>query len=207
MIHLASIKFYEEISLDLNRFDYILFEGVTWRKDGKGRPLYDWAAYNLGLVTQRKFLKYPESVTKINIDMPSPEFRERFLNLSIVYRLLFRLLRPLLWLITKFPSAKDFMIQAMTTKEAKKYSESFTGMDELIIDDRDEHICSELENFVEKHFNTDVKIYVAVVFGAKHMVSISRCLRRLGFEPKTKKWFDLIKPGITEISEEATELA
>jgi len=206
MVHLASLQFYEEISKDLGRFDYILYEGVSWRRDGKGKPLYDWAAKNLGLVTQRKFLKFPDLVTKINIDMPPPEFRERFLNLSITYRFIFRMLRPLLWLITKFSAAKEYMINSMTTKEAKKYSKSYTQMDDLILRDRDEHICSELRKFTSRHFNTMDKTYTAVVFGAKHMVSISHCLRELGFKPKTKKWFDLIRPDKNEVNEETTGL-
>jgi len=194
MVHLASMHFYEGVSKDLNRFDYILYEGVTWRKDGKGKTIYDWAAKNLGLVTQRKFLKFPDSIAKINIDMPAPEFRERFLNLSIIYRILFRMLRPWLWFITKFPVAKKYIISSMTTKEAKRYSKSHTDMDELILTDRDEHICEEIRGFTDKHFSKLDKTYTAVLFGANHMVSISHCLRELGFKPKTKKWFDLIRP-------------
>lgn len=207
MVHLASLQFYEKISEDLCRFDYILYEGVTWRKDGKGKPLYDWAAKNLGLVTQRKFLKFPDSVIKINIDMPSPEFRERFLNLSIMYRIMFRMLRPLLWLVTRSTSAREYIISSVTVKEAKKYSECDTVIDELILRDRDEHVCNELRTFTRTNFNTTDRIYAAIVFGARHMVSISHCLRELGFEPKTKRWFDLIRPDNNDVGEKTTELS
>ena len=202
MIHLASRAFYEKISNDLSRYECILFEGVTWDKNGVGKPIYDWAAKNLGLVTQRDSLKFPESAVKINIDMPGAEFRERLNDLSVLYRVSFRMLRPLLWLTTKFPAGKNYMIHSMATKEARKYGECQTDMDELIIKDRDNHICGKLRIYIEKYFSTKEKLNTAIVFGANHMISISHCLRELGFKPKTTKWFHLIELDDSENEEE-----
>jgi hypothetical protein len=194
MVHVAAAQFYDEISKDLERFDYILHEGVSWRRNAKDKPIHDWAAKNLGLVTQKRFLKFPEGIPKINIDMPCPEFRERFLNLPIFNRLLFRILRPFLWLISKSPAAKEVMMNSLATMEAKKHTaKAFRRIEELVLKERDQHICSQLHIFAKDHFNVDNQTHAAIVFGARHMASISDCLQELRYKPESKKWLELIR--------------
>jgi hypothetical protein len=103
---MASVSFYQRISDDLNRFDFILYEGVTWNKDNTKDPMYDWAAKSLGLVAQADHLKLPSEICSFNIDMPSGEFRDEFNKIPVGWRLLLIFLRPLLWLSTKFSGSK-----------------------------------------------------------------------------------------------------
>ncbi len=195
MIHMASASFYKKISDDLNRFDFILYEGVTWRKNNKKHPMYDWAAKSLGLVTQKDHLKMPKDIRSINIDMPSDEFREEFIKKPLFWKLPFILIRPLFWLIVKITGSKRKVLSYIVPDNI--YTDNSleeTPIGELIVTERDKCIVNNLINFNDEHKTADETIYIAVIFGAKHMIAINRCLRGLGFTPKTKKWFELICP-------------
>ena len=192
MIHVGSPLFYREVGKDLERFQFVLYEGTTWRKDGKARPMYDWAAKNLGLVTQHA-LRFPETATCINIDMPADEFRARFLRSPIYIRLLLPLLRPLFWLLTFFPSFREYGLTSIVVREARKYGSSGGPRDRLILDRRDAHITGRIREFVAERRDAPDDTFVAVVFGAGHMIAISRCLRDLGFHPTSKRWFDVMR--------------
>jgi hypothetical protein len=192
MLHLASAQFYREISQDLERFQYVLHEGATWRKYSRKGSLYDWAATNLGLVTQRNSLKYPDHCIRINIDLPGEEFRDGFKRLPLRYKLLMTFLRPLLWAATVVPATREYLSANSTVSEAREDEGNETALKDLILNQRDDHICRELEEFVEANSCTPNTTFVAVIFGAKHMVAISRCLRGLGYHPTTRRWFDMI---------------
>ena len=60
MFHVGSAAFYEARSEDFRRFRVFLLEGVRWK--GFRGPLYDLAARNVGLVTQRAWLRLPDAI-------------------------------------------------------------------------------------------------------------------------------------------------
>jgi hypothetical protein len=186
MAHLGSPHFYEKITQDLELFSYALLEGVTWRRNGKGGPLYDWAASSLGLVTQRNALKLPDHVKRLNIDMPSSLFRRRFLRLPLPQRLLLYSVRPLGWILAKF-FHEGFLARRLveTSGRREKYR---SPLRRLIRNRRDKHICKELRRFFKLHADVEKETRAAIIFGAGHMAAIHHCLRELGYEPKTKKW-------------------
>ena len=78
MIHVGDAIYYERVSADLLRCEYVLLEGISWRLGDKRYPLYDLMAKNLGKVAQAKALKLPPSATRVNIDMKRSEFRRAF---------------------------------------------------------------------------------------------------------------------------------
>jgi pheromone shutdown protein TraB len=83
-----------------------------------------------------------------------------------------------------------------------EYKDDFleeTPLGELLVTERDECIVDNLTKFYHEHKSVEKTTYVAVIFGAKHMIAINRCLRDLGFRARTKKWFELIRPEACEI--------
>ena len=83
-----------------------------------------------------------------------------------------------------------------------EYKDDFleeTPLGDLIVTERDRCIVKNLSKFYEEHKSVSETIYIAVIFGAKHMIAINRCLRDLGFRSRTKKWFELIRPEACEM--------
>lgn len=194
MVHMASSGFYERISEDLNRCDFILYEGVTWRKKDRRHHLYDLAARNLGLAAQEDKLTFPKNAMKLNIDMPRLEFRNRLNHIPFRYRLLLYLLRPLLWCITEVPALKDEILkEVIVGKEHRYVHHEETVLDELIVTERDACIVGNLKQFFYDHGYCEKKSFAAIVFGAAHMPAISCCIRKLGFHPGTSKWIEMVR--------------
>jgi hypothetical protein len=194
MMHIASREFYESVGFGLQRCTYVLTEGVSWRKDKSRRKLYDLAAKNLGLVAQEDVLRYPAGVTSVHIDMPTSEFRSHFVRMPLRYRLLMRFLRPLLRLLTTVPDLRNELLLHLVEADSHGYRRKRnTPMHELIHDKRDEAIVKNIEAFYREHGIHESTAYVAIVFGAAHMVAVSRCLRKLGFRPKTRRWLEILR--------------
>lgn len=114
MAHLASSSFYQRVRRELEPFDYILYEGVSWRAAPTGHRLYDLAARSFKLAAQEEALRWPAKGVRINIDMPYPEFRTRFKALPLYQRLLLTFLRPLMWAISKLPDTKRELFTSIT---------------------------------------------------------------------------------------------
>jgi hypothetical protein len=96
MIHVGDATYYERVSADLTRCQYVLLEGVSWRLGTKRYPLYDLVAKNLGMATEAETLTIPPSATRMNIDMKPSEFRKRLFTLPVHYVVLIVFLRRLL---------------------------------------------------------------------------------------------------------------
>jgi hypothetical protein len=104
IFHIGSPSFYAALSEDLVRFRIFLLEGVRWRWKTQ---LYDLAAQNLGLVTQRTHLHLPDGSERVPLDMSVQEFNREAGLLPVGWRLLLRLLRPILWVMTATGSGRD----------------------------------------------------------------------------------------------------
>jgi hypothetical protein len=97
VLHIGSPSFYAALSEDLKRFRVFLLEGVRWRWKG---ALYDLAARNLGLVTQRTHPHLPDDSERLPLDMSPAEFSREAERLPMRWRLALRLVRPILWAMT-----------------------------------------------------------------------------------------------------------
>ncbi len=193
MVHIASAAFYERISEDLKRCDFILYEGVDWRKSKRRHHLYDLAARNLGLAAQENKLIFPQNAKAVNIDMPSQEFRTRFEHIPFRYRLLLLFLRPILWGITKVPAIKaEIKKHLIVWNDHRHVYNEEDELEKLICTERDKCIVTNIDHFFHDHIHCEKTSFVAVVFGAAHMPAISHCLRRLGFRPGTRKWIEMV---------------
>ncbi len=159
LFHVGSPSFYAALSEDLGRFRVFLLEGVRWR--GWRGPLYDLAARNLGLVTQREHLRLPSDAERLPLDMSEPEFKQEAGALPIHWRVLLWLLRPILW--------------AVTSTEAGRHSvwDSFSK-ESYVRGVRD--VDGPMEKLIKQGSP------VAVVAGAGHMPALYLTLRDCGFE-------------------------
>jgi hypothetical protein len=192
MMHIADRAYYERVQAELARCRYALVEGVSWRLGDEKHPLYDLAARNLGLAAQEQALRIPPGVVKVNIDMKRSEFRERLFALPWRWILLLVLLRRLLWLLTLPPSFRREAFRLML--RTKRHSElGTTPLGRVIVAGRDLRIVANLEAFHREHGQTAEGEYAAIVFGAHHMPAISGRLRRLGYQPGSRRWVEVFR--------------
>ncbi|HET8947130.1 MAG TPA: hypothetical protein VFQ07_09115 [Candidatus Polarisedimenticolia bacterium] len=192
MIHVADPSYYERVMTDLARCRYALVEGVSWRLGDEKHPLYDLCARNLGLVAQERALKLPPGVAKINIDMKRSEFRERLFALPWRWVLAVVLLRRILWLLT-LPKAWRPEAMRMILRTRKRSERAATPMGRLILTGRDRRIVENLEAFHRERGPIAEPQYAAIVFGAAHMPAICEALGRLGFQPGSRRWVEVLR--------------
>jgi hypothetical protein len=194
MVHIGDPIYYERVSADLARCQYVLVEGVSWRLGDEKRPLWDLVAKNLGMAAQEKALRIPPSVTKLNIDMKRSEFRSHLFRLPIRYVAAIVFLRRLLWLLTLLPSMRAEMIRHGLLRRSRRESrENESPLRRFLVGSRDRRIAENLETFYRQHGRTDETRYVGIVFGAGHMPAISRALRQLGFQVGTRRWVEVLR--------------
>jgi hypothetical protein len=140
VFHVGSAGFYEALSEDLRRFGIFLLEGVRWK--GFRGPLYDLAARNVGLVTQRARLQLPEGAERLSLDMSEVEFTREASALPWHWRLVLRFLRPVLWAITLTASGRHRLWDAISKeKYARRRQAADTPLSQLIKDKRDRAMC------------------------------------------------------------------
>jgi len=192
MMHIADRAYYERVQAELARCRYALVEGVSWRLGDAKHPLYDLAARNLGLAAQEQALRIPPGVAKINIDMKRSEFRERLFALPWRWLLVIVLLRRILWLLTLPPAWRPQALRALL--HPRKRSEvGSTPMGRLLLGGRDRRIVENLEAFHREYGQTEEPQYAAIIFGARHMPAIGEGLRRLGFQPGSRRWVEVLR--------------
>jgi len=194
MLHVASREFYELLSEELRGYSFILNEGVSWRR-GRPRPLYEGLAASLGLVAQARALRYPEEVPRINIDLPAEQFRRELGRLPLGQRLLLHGLRPLLgWLSRRPHFRQDFLTWLLSRERGLRRTSPTTPspLERLLGETRDRHIEGQLREFFEQHAHPPAPTRTAVVFGARHMGGIARCLRTLDFTPERERWMPVL---------------
>src|SRR5688572_19735128 len=141
MVHIGDPLYYERVSADLARCQYILLEGVSWRSGDEKRPLYDLIAKNLGMAAQSTALRIPRSATRINIDMKRSEFRRRLFRLPLRDIVAIILLRRILWLITLPPPLRRKAVRHGLLRQSRRESErNDTPLRRLIGRSRDRRI-------------------------------------------------------------------
>ncbi len=199
MLHIGNHKFYERLSEELIRCQYILFEGVTWRSGEKRRPLYDLVARNLGAAAQEECLRMPAEATKINLDMDRAEFRKRLFHLPFRYIAGFVFLRHLLWLST-LPRAlrKQFVRYGLLRRRRKSGIDDGRPLNQLILRARDKRIAENLTKFFHASGWTEESLFTGIVFGADHMPAITACLRSLGYRPASRRWIEVFRQTTKE---------
>jgi len=194
MVHIGDQTYYDRLSADLARCQYVLLEGVSWRLGDAKRPLYDLVARNLGMVAQERALRVPASVLTINIDMRRTEFRMRLFSLPLRYILRLVLLRRVLWLVTLPLSFRVEAIRLGIVRRSRKWSrDDETPLSQLIVGWRDRRIVENLTKFYREHGHTDVPSYAGIVFGAAHMPAIGLALGQLGFQVGTRRWVEVLR--------------
>jgi len=194
MVHVGDQQYYDRLSADLTRCQYVLLEGVSWRLGDAKRPLYDLVARNLGMVAQERALRVPASVVRINIDMRGSEFRMRFFSLPLRYIAGVVLLRRLLWLLTLPHGSRGKIVRlGILRRLGKRSRDEESPLSQLVVGSRDRRIVENLARFYREHGQTDEPRFAAIVFGAAHMPAISLGLRQLGFQVGTRRWVEVLR--------------
>jgi hypothetical protein len=199
MLHIANQSFYEQLSKELVRCQYVLYEGVTWRSGNKRHPLYDLVARNLGAAAQEKALQMPAEATKINLDMGCAEFRKRFLRLPLWNIAGIVFLRYLLWLST-LPRVlrNQFVRYGLLRRRRGSQNDDGKPLNQLILRARDKLIVENLTKFFRASGWTDESVFAGIVFGAGHMPAITAGLRSLGYRPGTRRWVEVFRQAANE---------
>lgn len=191
VFHIGSPAFYAALSEDLRRFRIFLLEGVRWR--GWRRPLYDLAAQNLGLVTQREHLRLPPDSERLPLDMTEAEFSRQAGELPVHYQLLLRFLRPVLWAVTSTESGRHHVWDSFSKESyVRGLQDDERPLDQLIKTKRDKAMCERLHGFVREPLRVSQGSPVAVIAGAGHMPALYLTLRACGFEKGSVRWFEVL---------------
>lgn len=190
MFHVGSPAFYDALSEDFGRFGIFLLEGVRWK--GFRGPLYDLAARNVGLVTQRARLRLPDGAERLSLDMTEVEFTREAGTLPLHWRLLLRLLRPFLWAVTSTASGRHALWDGIS-KEKYARKRQATPLMDLIGDKRDRAMCDVLRSVVQDPARIRLAEPIAVVAGAAHMPALYMTLRSCGYEKGSVRWFEVLE--------------
>jgi hypothetical protein len=194
VFHIGSPSFYAALSKDLRRFRVFLLEGVRWRWKG---PLYDLAARNLGLATQKTHLHLPDHSERLPLDMTAVEFGREAERLPMRWRLFLRLVRPILWALTSTKTGRDHVWDVFAKERyVRALRERDAPLEELIKTKRDKVMSARLREFVQDPFRITSGCRVAVVAGAGHMPALYATLRQCGFEKGSVRWFEVLD-GLT----------
>ena len=197
MLHIGDARYCERLSGDLDRCQYALIEGVTWRLGNARRPMYDLVARNLGVATQELALQIPASAIQVNLDMARSEFRARFFNLPLRYVAIFVFLRPLLWALTLPRPLRSQFVRSVLRRPRRPLSiRPDTPWHRLIVGARDRRIVENLSVFFREHGQTDTTTYGAIIFGVGHMPAIRQGLRQLGFQVGTRRWVEVFRTPV-----------
>jgi hypothetical protein len=192
VFHVGSPAFYAALSEDLGRFKVLLLEGVRWHS-WRG-PIYDLAARNLGLVTQRDHLRLPPDAERHPLDMTEAEFRREVGNLPFHWQLLLWFLRPVLWVMTATESGRHATWDTFSKRSyVRGLRNSDTPLDQLIKTKRDRLMSSRLRTFVQDPSRVEQAAAIAVVAGAGHMPVLYLTLRECGFEKGAVRWFEVLE--------------
>jgi hypothetical protein len=192
VFHIGSSAFYAALSEDLGRFRVFLLEGV--RKPGWRGPIYDLAARNLGLVTQRDHLRLPPGAERLPLDMTETEFMRDAGTLPFRWRLLLRLLRPILWAVTATEGGRHHVWDSFSKQSfVRDMQDTPAHLDELIRTKRDKAMSDRLRAFVQDPIRVDKGEPVAVVAGAGHMPALYATLRECGFQKGSVRWFEVLE--------------
>jgi hypothetical protein len=194
MLHIANRVFYERLSNELARCQYVLYEGVTWHLDEKRRPLYDLLAKNLGIASQENTLRMPAEATKVNLDMDRLEFRKRFFRLPLRSIIGFLFLRHILWILTFTQLLRDRFVRYGLLRRRRKY-ETYNDrpLNQLVLSARDKRIVENMTKFFHDRIGIEENVFIGIVFGSAHMPAISACLRSLGYRAATRRWVEVFR--------------
>ncbi len=191
IFHVGSPSFYAALSEDLRRFRVLLLEGVRLR--GWRAPLYDLAARNLGLVTQREHLHLPSDAECLRLDMTEPEFAEEASALPIHWRLLLWGLRPVLWAVTSTEAGRHSVWDSFSRRRfVRSIKDVETPLDRLLKTKRDRAMAARLREFAQDPCRIERGSPAAVVAGAGHMPALYATLRDCGFEKGSVRWFEVL---------------
>lgn len=195
VFHIGSVAFYDAVSEDLRRFRVFLLEGIRWK--GFRGPLYDLAARNVGLVTQRARLRLPEGAERLSLDMSAIDFTREAGALPLHWRLLLRFLRPVLWAATSTASGRHALWDAISKERyARKRQATETPLSQLIKNKRDKAMCDVLRAVVQDPVRIRAAEPIAVIAGAAHMPALYMTLRSCGYEGGSVRWFEVLE-GVT----------
>lgn len=181
MLHIGSIAYYEKVLEKLSECDKVLYEGVQLKEVKGIAKQYNRIADQLGLVTQREYLKLEQIKEKlINADYDKLTGRIAWQKLRLREKLKLLFWKPLnLFLETQFLTreilAKQFMTAAEENYLAYGPVEDEEGtVENLIMHDREQILFSKLRRKLEKASSEDKLI--GIMYGAGHMKTIARYL-------------------------------
>jgi hypothetical protein len=194
MFHIGSAAFYDALFEDLRRSRVFLLEGVRWK--GIRGPVYELAARNLGLVTQRGRLQIPQGAERLRLDM-SDEFTHEVGALPLRWRLLLRFLRPILWVATSTRAGRDVVWEGMSKDRfVRRLQAPETPLRHLIRSKRDKVMCNVLSAVAQDPVRIRAGEPIAVIAGAAHMPALYVTLRSCGYEKGSVRWFEVLD-GLT----------
>jgi hypothetical protein len=142
-------------------------------------------------------LHLPERSERLPLDMSAQEFNREAGRLPVHWRLLLRLLRPVLWIMTATASGRDRVWDSFSKKSYVGRLRDREGpLWDLIKTKRDREMSRCLREFVQDTARLKAGGDVAVIAGAGHMPALYATLRQCGFEKAGVRWFEVLD-GLT----------
>src|SRR5437867_7906886 len=119
------------------------------------------------MFTQRAWLRLPEGVERLSLDMSEVEFTREIGAIPTHWRLLLRFLRPFLWAVTSTGSGRHALCDAISKeKYVRKLQMVETPLSHLIKNERDRAMCDVLRTVVEDPVRIRAAEPIAVIAGA-----------------------------------------
>jgi len=202
MIHVGSKQYYDEIRKRIMECDLILAEGLKSKKIAFMTLSYRVVKKikRMDLVIQEDALKFSELPVKIiNSDLSGQIFDRGWSALPLSLRAQFVVMIPFMVIYMFFFGTRKFIADRLSlddlpSREELLYSDEET--DEyiaLIIDERDKHLISVIENVLNQKAVDRKRI--GILYGARHMRNVVLYLQnKRGYRIAQAEWvtvFDL----------------
>ena len=199
MIHIGIEDYYNEISNEIKKLDYLLTEGVPFVRGDIGK--YQKIANKLQLSSQKKSLQLPPDMKIKNIDIDSELFikstkqlkirdKIQFISMRIFFQFPFFFKKEKILITIKtllsYPENKEYILKNPLKHYAFKHKEK-SSFDLLIQNTRDEIINKNLEEIIEENKNREYRYDIGILFGDEHMPYIYQTLHKNEYKWKFLK--------------------
>ena len=182
MVHVGAPAFYEEVARRLEGCDLILAEGI---RSLTVSVLTSWYAViertaRFGLVTQHHLDHLIDRDKVVNADMSGGDFDTGWGRIPLKERLLLSSIIPVFALYLRLFGTKEMLARRLNLEDLPSREEELRvgeGLDnfyDLIVDQRDAVLLRRVNGLAEEPDAGQRR--VAVVYGARHMRSITKLL-------------------------------
>jgi len=194
MIHVGERAFYEEVVDRLQDCQVVLCEGVRSPTTTLLTMSYRFFADNpkLGLVLQKSVGLENLEDRLVHADVCGEAFEKRWSKLPVWSRLFRPMIAPIFGLCLRIFGTREYIarhlhLELRTSREEILSDESFKGVNEIILDWRDQHLLEVMDHELAKLAGKNACI--GIVYGARHMRAVlSHLLRIHGYRVAKTEW-------------------